>query len=105
MMSDEVQLIQRIVQDLNNVRTQLQTSRSQIGEITTTLEILADQPDEHAVYRAVGPLLLEVPDRDDLKASLTSTLDALKEHSVKLDALEKQLVADYERISSQIESS
>ena len=71
-MSEEVQLIQRIVQDLNNVRTQLQTSRSQIGEITTTLEILADQPDEHAV---------------------------------KLDALEKQLVADYERISAQIESS
>lgn len=105
MMSDEVQLIQRIVQDLNNVRTQLQTARSQIGEITTTLEILADQPDEHAVYRAVGPLLLEVPDRDDLKASLASTLDALKEHSVKLDALEKQLVADYERISAQIESS
>ena len=103
-MSEEVQLIQRIVQDLNNVRTQLQTSRSQIGEITTTLEIL-DQPDEHAVYRAVGPLLLEVPDRDDLKASLASTLDALKEHSAKLDALEKQLVADYERISAQIESS
>ena len=69
LMSDEVQLIQRIVQDLNNVRTQLQTSRSQIGEITTTLEILADQPDEHAVYRAVGPLLLEVLLWDDLKAS------------------------------------
>ena len=104
-MSEEVQLIQRIVQDLNNVRTQLQTSRSQIGEITTPLELLADQPDEHTVYRAVGPLLLEVPDRDDLKASLASTLDALKEHYAKLDALEKQLVADYERISAQIESS
>ena len=54
-MSEDVQLIQRIVQDLNNVRTQLQTSRSQIGEITTTLELLSDQPDENAVYRAVGP--------------------------------------------------
>ena len=104
-MSEDVQLIQRIVQDLNNVRTQLQTSRSQIGEITTTLELLSDQPDENAVYRTVGPLLLEVPDRDDLKASLATTLDALKDHAAKLDSLEKQLIADYERVSAQIESS
>ena len=54
-MSEDVQLIQRIVQDLNNVRTQLQTSRSQIGEITTTLELLSEQPDENAVYRPSAP--------------------------------------------------
>ena len=57
------------------------------------------------MYRAVGPLLLEVPDRDDLKASLATTLDALKDHAAKLDSLEKQLIADYERVSAQIESS
>ncbi len=104
-MPEDVQSLQRVIQDLNSVRSQMQTSRSQIGEITTTLELLAEQPDDHSVYRAVGPLLLAVSDRDNLRASLEATLSALKEHSSKLDALESQLITDYEKISAEIESS
>ena len=100
MMQPDIQSIQRIAQDLNNVRGQLQTTRSQVGEITTTLELLDEQPDDNAVFRAVGPLLLEVGDRSKLKSSL----NALIGHSSKLEDLEKQLLNEYERISAQIES-
>ena len=49
--------------------------------------------------------MLAVSDRDNLRASLEATLSALKEHSSKLDALESQLITDYEKISAEIESS
>ena len=104
MMQPDIQSIQRIAQDLNNVRGQLQTTRSQVGEITTTLELLDEHPDDNAVFRAVGPLLLEVGDRSKLKLSLKTSLEALIGHSSKLEDLEKQLLNEYERISAQIES-
>ena len=104
MMQPDIQSIQRIAQDLNNVRGQLQTTRSQVGEITTTLELLDEQPDDNAVFRAVGPLLLEVGDRSKLKSSLNSSLEALIGHSSKLEDLEQQLLNEYERISALIES-
>ncbi|RPG72273.1 MAG: hypothetical protein CBD52_003315 [Euryarchaeota archaeon TMED192] len=104
MMQADIQSIQRIAQDLNNVRGQLQTTKSQIGEISTTLELLEEQPEDNAVFRAVGPLLLEVGDRSKLKSSLNSSLEALIGHSSKLEDLEQQLLKEYERISAQIES-
>ena len=103
-MQSDIQSIQRIAQDLNNVRGQLQTTRSQVGEITTTLELLDEQPDDNAVFRAVGPLLLEVGDRLKLKDTLNGTLEALKDHSSKLEDLEQQLLNEYERLSAQIDS-
>ena len=103
-MQSDIQSIQRIAQDLNNVRGQLQTTRSQVGEITTTLELLDEQPDDNAVFRAVGSLLLEVGDRSKLKDTLNGTLEALKDHSSKLEDLEQQLLNEYERLSAQIDS-
>lgn len=103
-MQSDIQSIQRIAQDLNNVRGQLQTTKSQVGEITTTLELLDEQPDDNAVFRAVGPLLLEVGDRAKLKDTLNGTLEALKDHSSKLEDLEQQLLNEYERLSAQIDS-
>ena len=103
-MQSDIQSIQRIAQDLNNIRGQLQTTRSQVGEITTTLELLDEQPDDNAVFRAVGPLLLEVGDRSKLKDTLNGTLEALKDHSSKLEDLEQQLLNEYERLSAQIDS-
>jgi len=104
MMQTDIQTIQKIAQDLNNVRGQLQTTRSQVGEITTTLELLEEQPDDNAVFRAVGPLLLEVGDRSNLKISLNNSLEALIGHASKLEDLEQQLLKEYERISAQIET-
>ena len=104
MMQTDMQTIQKIAQDLNNVRGQLQTTRSQVGEITTTLELLEEQPDDNAVFRAVGPLLLEVGDRSNLKNSLNNSLEALIGHASKLEDLEQQLLKEYERISAQIET-
>tara|TARA_B100001113_G_scaffold280044_1_gene234739 strand:- start:4613 stop:4927 length:315 start_codon:yes stop_codon:yes gene_type:complete len=104
MMQTDIQTIQKIAQDLNNVRGQLQTTRSQVGEITTTLELLEEQPDDNAVFRAVGPLLLEVGDRSNLKNSLNNSLEALIGHASKLEDLEQQLLKEYERISAQIET-
>ena len=103
-MQSDIQSIQRIAQDLNNVRGQLQTTRSQVGEISTTLDLLEEQPEENAVFRAVGPLLLEVGDRSKLKNSLSDTLEALRDHSSKLEDLEQQLLKEYERVSAQIDS-
>ena len=103
-MQSDIQSIQRIAQDLNNVRGQLQTTRSQVGEITTTLDLLEEQPEENAVFRAVGQLLLEVGDRSKLKNSLSDTLEALRDHSSKLVDLEQQLLTEYERVSAQIDS-
>ena len=63
--------LQALVQELQLARNQIQTVSTQINEISLTLESLSKQDKNRPVFRAVGNLLLEVDDRDELVKELS----------------------------------
>ena len=65
--------IQALVQELQLARNQIQTVSTQINEISLTLESLSKQDKNRPVFRAVGNLLLEVDDRDELVNELSTS--------------------------------
>ena len=69
--SSNPQEIQALVQELQLARNQIQTVSTQINEISLTLESLSKQDKNRPVFRAVGNLLLEVDDRDELIKELS----------------------------------
>ena len=72
------QEIQVLVQELQLARNQIQTVSTQINEITLTLESLSKQDEDRPVYRAVGNLLLEVEDRDELIKELSTSKETFE---------------------------
>jgi chaperonin cofactor prefoldin len=70
-----------------------------------SLEALKKQPDERPVYRQMGPLLLEVEDRDELINELSTSIEKLQEHQQRLEKREQQLRERYEQVVEQFEGS
>ncbi|MAQ57241.1 MAG: prefoldin subunit [Candidatus Thalassarchaeum sp.] len=98
------QELQALAQELQMVRSQVQAISSQISEISMTLESLDSQNPSRPVYRAVGNLLLEVDDRDALRAELEDSRTAFVEHSSILEERESNLVSQYEELVKSFES-
>ena len=101
-MSEQVDL-RSVVNEVQNARQQVGALRAQVRELESTNEALDVQPDDLAVYRQVGALLIEVHDRTVLKEELESTLGTLKEHAERMDGREKELMARYEELKNSIE--
>ena len=101
-MSEQVDL-RSVVNEVQNARQQVVALRAQVRELESTNEALDVQPDDLAVYRQVGALLIEVHDRTVLKEELESTLGTLKEHAERMDGREKELMARYEELKNSIE--
>ena len=72
--------IQALVQELQLARNQIQTVSTQINEISLTLESLSKQDKNRPVFRAVGNLLLEVDDRNELVKELSSSKETFESH-------------------------
>ena len=72
--------IQALVQELQLARNQIQTVSTQINEISLTLESLSKQDKNRPVFRAVGNLLLEVDDRDELVNELSTSKETFELH-------------------------
>ena len=58
--------LQKIVQELQIIRGQIQTFSSQSSEYSLTIDSLKSQSPEKTVYKSVGNLLLEVSNRKEL---------------------------------------
>ncbi len=84
------------------VRGQIQSLTSQFNEISLTIEALASQDADRAVYRALGGILLEVDDRDALKDDLESSRDTIESHLKTLNSREAEIRSEYaEAVESQ----
>ena len=57
--------LQKIVQELQIIRGQIQTFSSQSSEYSLTIDSLKTQSLEKTVYKSVGNLLLEVSNRKE----------------------------------------
>ncbi len=97
------QEIQVLVQELQLARNQIQTVSTQINEITLTLESLSNQDEDRPVYRAVGNLLLEVEDRDELIKELSTSKETFESHLSRMVDRENELRVQYDSVVSSIE--
>ncbi|MBC64355.1 MAG: hypothetical protein CMB15_01795 [Euryarchaeota archaeon] len=95
--------IQALVQELQLARNQIQTVSTQINEISLTLQSLSKQAKDRPVFRAVGNLLLEVEDREELVKELSSSKETFESHLERMVERENELRSQYESVVSSIE--
>ena len=95
--------IQALVQELQLARNQIQTFSTQINEISLTLQSLSKQAKDRPVFRAVGNLLLEVEDREELVKELSSSKETFESHLERMVERENELRSQYESVVSSIE--
>ena len=95
--------IQALVQELQLARNQIQTVSTQINEISLTLESLSKQDKNRPVFRAVGNLLLEVDDRNELVKELSASKETFESHLGRMVERENELRTQYDSAVSSIE--
>ena len=96
MSNSNPQDIQALVQELQLARNQIQTVSTQINEISLTLESLSKQEKNRPVFRAVGNLLLEVDDRDDLVRELSMSKETFESRLQRMVERENELRTQYD---------
>ena len=99
------EILQSLANQLQTVAQQVQTVESQVKEIQGTLEALSSQTDERPIFRQVGPLLLEVDDRDELRIDLGKSEGTLSAHLKRLKLRESELRDTYEQQVKEFESA
>ena len=103
-MSDPRERIQMLAGQLQNTMQQVQTVDTQIREIQATISALEVQNESRPVYRQIGPLLLEVEDRNVLKDELASSIETLSVHLQKIQQSETEIRELYEQAINSFES-
>ena len=96
--------LQKIVQELQIVRGQIQTLSSQISEYSLTMDSLESQSPDKTVYKSVGNLLLEVSDRKKLFDELSQSKLNIENHLKSLIEKEDSLRVKYEELVIAFES-
>ena len=96
--------LQKIVQELQIIRSQIQTFSSQSSEYSLTMDSLESQNPDKPVYRSVGNLLLEVDDREKLFQELSESKLNIENHLKLLIEREESLREKYEELVAALES-
>ncbi|MBU04075.1 MAG: hypothetical protein CMA58_03745 [Euryarchaeota archaeon] len=96
--------LQKIVQELQIIRSQIQTFSSQSSEYSLTMDSLESQNPDKPVYRSVGNLLLEVDDREKLFQELSESKLNIENHLKLLIEREESLREKYEELVAAFES-
>lgn len=90
--------LQKIVQELQIIRGQIQTFSSQSSEYSLTIDSLKSQSTEKTVYKSVGNLLLEVSNRKELLDELSESKLNIENHLKLLIEREESLREKYEEL-------
>ena len=96
--------LQKIVQELQIIRGQIQTFSSQSSEYSLTIDSLKSQSPEKTVYKSVGNLLLEVSNRKELLDELSESKLNIEDHLKLLIEREESLREKYEELVVVFES-
>ena len=96
--------LQKIVQELQIIRGQIQTFSSQSSEYSLTIDSLKSQSTEKTVYKSVGNLLLEVSNRKELLDELSESKLNIENHLKLLIEREESLREKYEELVVVFES-
>lgn len=103
-MSD-AQRFQMVVAEVQAARQQAAALNAQVKEIESSLNAIAEQPEDMALHRQIGGILVEVTDRDALRAELEENLAALSIHASRMAERETELMETFELLKKSLEGS
>ena len=97
------QQLQIVVAEVQAARQQVSSLNAQVREIEGTIEAIKEQPEDMALHRQMGSILIEVEDREKLLADLEKTLEQMKEAVESVAEREKELISTYEQLKQSLE--
>jgi chaperonin cofactor prefoldin len=97
------QQLQMVVAEVQAARQQVASLNAQVREIEGTVEAVKEQPEDMALHRQMGSILVEVEDREKLLEDLEHTLVQMKEAVEAVAEREKELISTYEQLKKSLE--
>ena len=97
------QQLQLVVAEVQTARQQVASLNTQLREIEGTIAAVKTQPEDMALHRQMGSILVEVKDRSSLITELESALEQLNS-AFSLNQKERtRFVSTYEELKKSIE--
>jgi len=97
--------LQMVVAEVQAARQQVSSVRAQVQELEGTVEAVKAQPENMALHRQLGGVLIEVADREALIAELNESLSSLRLHLERFTEREKQLIETYEELKQSLQGA
>jgi len=100
---ETMEAIQRVVTEVQAARQQVANLKSQVQEFENTVIAVQEQPEEMAILRQIGGVMIEVHDREKLVEDLEHTIQLLSTSLERIIEREKQLIENYEELKKSLQ--
>lgn len=95
--------MQMVVAEVQAARQQVASINAQVRELEGTIAAVKQQPEDLALHRQMGTILIEVEDRTQLLSDLEMTLEQMRSAVETMGKREAELVATYDKLKQSLE--
>ena len=96
---ESAQQLQMVVAEVQAARQQVASLNAQVRELEGTVAAVKEQPEDMALHRQMGTILVEVKDREQLLSDLETTLTQMKSAVETMSKREAELISTYEKVT------
>ena len=100
---EAAQQLQMVVAEVQAARQQVASLNAQLRELEGTVQAVKDQPEDMALHRQMGTILVEVEDRSQVLDDLEATLVQMKSAVATMAEREAELISTYEKLKQSLE--
>ncbi|MDP7374223.1 MAG: prefoldin subunit [Candidatus Poseidoniaceae archaeon] len=100
---ESAQQLQMVVAEVQAARQQVASLNAQVRELEGTVAAVKQQPEDMALHRQMGSILIEVEDRTQLLSDLEMTLEQMRSAVETMSKREAELVATYDKLKQSLE--
>ncbi|RJV01533.1 MAG: hypothetical protein DWC06_01115 [Candidatus Poseidoniales archaeon] len=100
---EAAQQLQMVVAEVQAARQQVASLSAQLRELEGTIAAVKKQPEDMALHRQMGTILVEVDDREQLLSDLETTLEQMNKAVSSMAEREAELIATYEKLKQSLE--
>ncbi|MDA0842620.1 MAG: prefoldin subunit [archaeon] len=97
---ETMEAIQRIVAEVQTARQQVANLKSQVQEFENTVVAIREQPEDKAILRQLGGVMVEVHDRKKLIEDLEHTIKLVSTSLERIMEREQQLIEKYDELKA-----
>ena len=100
---ESAQQLQMVVAEVQAARQQVASLNAQVRDLEGTVAAVKQQPEDMALHRQMGSILIEVEDRTQLLSDLEMTLEQMRSAVETMSKREAELVATYDKLKQSLE--
>ena len=100
---ESAQQLQMVVAEVQAARQQVASLNAQVRELEGTVAAVKQQPEDMALHRQMGSILIEVEDRTQLLSDLEMTLEQMRSAVETMSKREAELVETYDKLKQSLE--